>query len=130
MHVPALPVGAVIVGNCVVDNDDTFRFLIYDGDNLPLVKPTMSKIPTSEERYEQLRCFHPRYFAQDCLVKKTFVLQWVGFYEHAKGSLENKFEVGHGIGGLISATENALRPTRPVRVQIPTISIRRFHDVK
>jgi hypothetical protein len=130
MHVPSLPIGVVIVGSCTIDDDDTFRFLIYDGDNLPIVRPNTSKIPTSEERYDQLRNFHPRYFAQDSLVKQTFVLQWVGFYEHAKGFLENKFHVGHKIGGLVSTTENALKPTRPVQVKIPNISIRRFKDVK
>ena len=130
MHIPSLPVGVVIVGNCVIDDDDTFRFLIYDGDNLPIVRPNTSKIPTSEERYDQLRNFHPRYFAQDSLVKKTFVLQWVGFYENAKDFLENKFDVGHSVGGLLSLTDNALKPTRPVHVKIPAISIRRFHDVK
>ena len=130
MHVPSLPAGMVIVGNCTIDYDDTFRFLIYDGENLPIVKPTASKTPTSVERYEQLRSFHPRYFSQDDLVKTTFVLQWVGFYEHAAAFLTGKFNVGHAIGGLISTTEDALKPTRPVSVQIPNISIRRFHDVK
>ena len=130
MHIPSLPTGVVIVGNCTIDYDDTFRFLMYDGDNLPMVRPIASKIATSVERYAQLRGFHPRYFSQDELVKKTFVLQWVGFYEHAKGFIDGKYNVGHPVGGLISTTENALKPTRPVSVQIPPISIRRFHDVK
>jgi hypothetical protein len=126
-QIPPLPKNVVLVGNCTLDYDDTFKVLIYDGDNLPRPEVDKKSVePSSLERYSLLRDFYPRYFGD--LASSTFVLQWVGYYESACAFVDGKFNVGHEVGGLISTTESAMRPTRPVAIKIPNISIKRFRN--
>jgi hypothetical protein len=77
-QIPPLPKNVVLVGNCTLDYDDTFKVLIYDGDNLPRPEVDKKSVePSSLERYSLLRDFYPRYFGD--LASSTFVLQWVGY---------------------------------------------------
>ena len=130
MEIPPLPDGVILMGNCTMDHDETFKLLLYDGDNLPLVIPNsttdMKHTCSSTERYERLRAFFPRYFQCNDTARTTFVLQWVGYYESATIFLNGSINVGHEVGGLISTTDDAMKPTRPVRVQVPNIMIKRF----
>ncbi|KAJ1470481.1 hypothetical protein T484DRAFT_1753832 [Baffinella frigidus] len=139
VQIPPLAGGIVILGNCTLNHDDTFRLLLYDAEDLPpsvgdlgataatgSSAVAVAKTPTSTERYTRLRDFFPRYFECSETARKTFVLQWVGHYEHAVKFLTGEIDVGHTVGGLVSTTDNALLPTRPVRVQIPCITIRKF----
>ena len=128
LALPPLNPGVVIIGNCTMNRDETFRVLLYDAENL--YPDTEKGVEcTSVERYDRLRHFFPRYFECNEAVRSVFVLQWVGFYEHAVDFLSNKIDVGHSIGGPVSTTNDALQPTRPVHVKIPVLTIKRF-DVK
>jgi hypothetical protein len=129
LQVPPLSKGVVLVGNCTLNHDDTFRLLLYDGENLPC-RGVSNVAPTPTERYERLRDFFPQYFECSDSARNTFVLQWVGFYEHAVKFLDGSINVGHNIGGLVSITSDAMTPTRPVKVQIPNIVIQRFQEKK
>jgi hypothetical protein len=132
-EIPPLPSGTVLMGNCTIDHDDTFRLLIYDGENLPAiasstVTPTTHTSANSSERYDQLRDFFPRYFQGSDMARRTFVLQWVGFFSAASKFLAGDINVGHAIGGLISTTEDPMKPTRAVRITVPGLNIRTFRD--
>jgi hypothetical protein len=130
LEIPRLAPGVILVGNCTLDYDETFRFLIYDGENLPPVGNKTASTPNSVERYERLRDFFPRYFQCSEAVRNTFVLQWVGHYEHCAKFLTGEINVGHAIGGLVSTTDDAMTPTRPVNIKIPPITISRFKEKK
>jgi hypothetical protein len=137
LQIPPLPVDMIIMGNCTVDRDESFRVLLYDGENLPpasreaaMAQEDNPDTPiNSSERYERLRAFFPKFFNRGEAAKRTFVLQWVGYYENACKFLSGDIPVGHAIGGLITTTGDAMTPTRPVRVQIPKLEIRRFRAV-
>jgi len=128
LRVHTLPPGVVIMCTCTLDNDGTFRVLIYDGYNLPAVKnqpgDPMSDDDT-QERYARLRAFIPRFFYTSDAARKTFHLQWVGF--RATKFLEGGIDVGHPIGGLISLTVDPFKPTRPVCIRVPTLVIEEFN---
>ena len=137
MQIPLLPEGLIIIANCTMDDSGVFRVLIYDGKNLEHVGPPMAAndgtinndnnhLQNSIERYTRLRHFVPRYFVSSELVKKTFSLQWLGYYENAVDFLSGKLDVGHKIGGLVSTTGDPMKPTRPVQVKVPELNIRRF----
>jgi hypothetical protein len=129
MEIPPLPKGVILIGNCTIDFDDSFKVLIFDGENLPSNDPGVKSVaPSSVERYGLLRDFFPRYFSSD-VAKSTFVLQWVGYYESAMVFLSGKLQVGHAVGGLVSTTEDPMKPTRPVAIKVPNISIKRFREV-
>ncbi|KAJ1468560.1 hypothetical protein T484DRAFT_1755028 [Baffinella frigidus] len=129
VEIPPLASGVVLVGNCTLNYDDTFRLLLYDAENLPSNGGVdVAAQPSSVQRYDRLRSFFPRYFECSEAARNTFVLQWVGHYEHAAKFLTGEINVGHAIGGLVSTTDDALTPTRPVRVQIPSITIKRFQE--
>jgi len=138
LQIPPLPVDTIVMGSCTVDRDDTFRVLLYDGENLPpasreaaMAQEDNPAMPIkSVERYDRLRAFFPRFFNQGEAANRTFVLQWVGYYENACKFLNGEIAVGHAIGGLITTTDDATTPTRPVRVQIPKLEIRRFRGVE
>jgi hypothetical protein len=123
---PKLEPGVSILGNCTMNRDDTFRVLLYDAENL---YPDAEKGVdfTTVERYDRLRHFFPRFFECNEAVRSIFVLQWVGFYEHALDFLANKIDVGHAVGGLLTTTDDALQPTRPVQVKIPVMTIKKFN---
>jgi hypothetical protein len=132
LRVPPLPAGVVLVCNCTVNTDGTFIILVYDGENLPLetgepgTTAPGNMAPTSIERYQRLRAFFPRIFNnQDT---SMFMIQWVGYYEHACKFMSGEIPVPHEISGLLSTTEDALTPSRPVRVKIPNLVIKRFQD--
>ena len=134
MEIPPLPDGVILMGNCTLDHDDKFKLLVYDGENIPLV---ISNSTTDEkhkcssvERYGKLRAFFPMYFQGGDTARSTFVLQWVGYYESACAFMTGSINVGHEVGGLISTTEDAMKPTRPVRVQVPNIAIKRFRTLE
>jgi hypothetical protein len=132
MEIPPLPEGVIIVGNCTMDFDDTFRVLIYDADNIPGPSHDANGVKlakhTTLERYSVLRQFYPHFFEVSKTAKSTFVLQWVGFYESAAAFLTGKLDVGHKVGGLVSTTDDVLTPTRPVAVKVPGITIKRFRE--
>jgi hypothetical protein len=129
LDVPSLPADAILVANCTLDHDETFRVLIYDGENLPQAGPDAeSSTPGSAERYRRLLHFFPRFFHRCETAKSTFVLQWVGYYNSARKFLSGQIPVGHRIGGLLTTTDDAMRPTRPMRVQIPVNEIKEFRD--
>jgi hypothetical protein len=129
LEIPPLNPGVSIVANCTMNRDETFRVLLYDAENL--YPETVDGVDcTSVERYDRLRHFFPRYFECNEAVRSVFVLQWVGFYEHAVDFLAGKIDVGHSVGGLVSTTDNALQPTRPVQVKIPEITIKKFNDTR
>ena len=132
MQIPPLPSGVIIIGNCTMDHDGTFKLLVYDGQNLPHITSTSTAVAvqkcTSTERYEKLRSFFPQYFQCSDTSRSTFILQWVGYYESACAFLAGGIDVGHEVGGLVSTTDDAMKPTRPVRVQIPNIAIKRFRN--
>jgi hypothetical protein len=131
LSIPHLASGVILVGNCTLDYDESFRVLLYDGENLPSVNEgTTTTKPTSTERYDRLRDFFPRYCQCSEAVRNVYVLQWVGYHQHATKFLTGEINVGHAIGGLISTTEDPLTPTRPVHVDIPPITISKFRDVK
>jgi hypothetical protein len=130
LQIPPLAPGVVLVGNCALNYDHTFRLLIYDGDNLPGGDGTKEGPQSTTERYERLRNFFPQYFEGSESARNTFVLQWLGHYEHAVKFLSGTIDVGHKIGGLVSTTSDAMNPTRPVRVQIPNVVIQRFQEKK
>lgn len=130
LDVPPLPTDTILVANCTLDHDETFRVLVYDGENLA---PTTAgadsapdDAPEGGERYRRLLRFFPRFFQRTEAAKSTFVLQWVGYYEHACNFLNGTIPVGHRVGGLLTTTGDALKPTRPVRVKIPAADIERF----
>jgi hypothetical protein len=127
MEIPILAAGVVIIGNCTLDYDESFRLLIYDAENLPPTSAdTLSLNPNSVERYERLRDFFPRYLQCTEALRSTIILQWLGHYEHAVKFLTGEINVGHKIGGLVCTTDDAMTPTRPVRVTVPSITIGRF----
>jgi hypothetical protein len=138
MQIPALPPGVVLMGNCTLDYDDSFRLLIYDGENIPTGKmphmctgnPNNVDVSTADgvDRYENLRDFFPRYFQGNDVARSTFVLQWVGFFSAASRFLSGDINVGHKIGGLISLTDDAMKPTRPMRLKLPALEIRSFRE--
>jgi hypothetical protein len=133
MQIPVLPPGVILMGNCTLDHDDSFRLLIYDGENIPTAKVSTSdngdaSTPDGTTRYEKLREFFPRYFQASDIARRTFVLQWVGFFSAASRFLSGEINVGHKIGGLLSLTDDAMKPTRPVRLQLPVLEIRRFRE--
>jgi hypothetical protein len=129
LEVPPLPADVVLVANCTLDHDETFRVLVFDGENLP---PTTAagadSTPDSGERYRRLLHFFPQFFHKSEAAKSTFVLQWVGYYESALKFLNGEISVGHRIGGLLTTTDDAMRPTRPVRVQLPVTEITKFRE--
>ena len=127
LKVPPLPVDVILVANCTLDHDDTFRVLVYDGENLPATTPGDTSAPDSGERYNRLLRFFPQFFNTGEAATSTFVLQWVGYYESACKFLSGDISVGHRIGGLLSTTDDAMKPTRPVRLKIPDTVIRKFH---
>ena len=128
LNVHTLPPGVAIMCTCTLDNDGTFRVLIYDGYNLPRVKnqpgDPMSDDDT-QERYARLRAFIPRFFYTSPAAVTTFHLQWVGF--RASRFLDGGINVGHPIGGLISITEDPFKPNHPVRIKIPNLVIEKFN---
>jgi hypothetical protein len=134
LGVAPLPAGVCLVCNCTVNRDGTFQVLVYDGENIPignaqpgLASPSPKEaVPTSIERYQRLREFFPRIFHHSELAISTFMIQWVGYYENAVQFLTGEIPVPHDISGLLSTTNDALTPSRPVRVKIPTLVIRRF----
>ncbi|KAJ1468658.1 hypothetical protein T484DRAFT_1754944 [Baffinella frigidus] len=138
LGIPPLPVDTIVMGNCTVDHDESFRVLLYDGENLPPVtreaameqeaSPDLSI--KSTERYDRLRAFVPRVFHRSDATKGMFVLQWVGYYENACKFLSGEIPVGHKIGGLLSTTDDATTPTRPVRVRVPKLEIKRFRGAE
>ena len=135
LNVPPLPADTILVANCTLDHDETFRVLIYDGENLPLAGVSAAVDaddtplpPDSAERYRRLLHFFPRFFHRSDTAKSTFVLQWVGYYNSACKFLSGQIPVGHRIGGLLTTTDDAMRPTRPMRVQIPVNEIKQFRD--
>ena len=134
LEIPPLPPGVILIGNCTLDYDDTFKLLFYDGYDLPPVSSTsttgVGQKCSSTERYEKLRNFFPRYFQGSDTARSTFVLQWVGYYESACAFLAGDINVGHEVGGLVSTTDDAMKPTRPVRVQVPNIAIKRFRNLE
>lgn len=126
LGLPILEPGVAVLGNCTMNRDETFRVLLYDAENL--YPDTQKGVDcTNVERYDRLRHFFPRYFECNEVARSIFVLQWVGFYEHAVDFLANKIDVGHAVGGLITTTDDALQPTRPVQVKIPVMTIRKFN---
>lgn len=128
LEIPRLAPGVIITANCTINKDDTFRVLVYDAECLPPVNEKTTKSPSSEERYERLRDFFPRYLQCSEAVRETFVCQWLGHYEHAVKFLTGEICVGHSIGGLLCTTDDAMTPTRPVRVQVPCLTIGRFRE--
>jgi hypothetical protein len=127
LQIPPLPAGAILVGNCTLDEDDSFKVLFFDGERLPDHNDSSTATDSnSVERYERLRNFFPRYMECSEHARKTFVLQWLGYHEHCSKFLTGEINVGHPIGGLISTTNDAMTPTRPVRVQVPCITIGKF----
>ena len=128
LQIPTLAPGVVLVGNCALNYDHTFRLLIYDAENLPGNDDTTDATLGSTERYERLRNFFPRYLECSESARNTFVLQWLGHHKNALDFLNGSIDVGHKIGGLVSITSDAMTPTRPVRVQIPNIVIKRFNE--
>ena len=136
LDVPSLPPDTILVANCTLDHDETFRVLIYDGENLPQPAAAVAQHgahdgsptapPGSAERYRRLLHFFPRFFHRCDAAKSTFVLQWVGYYTSACKFLSGQIPVGHRIGGLLTTTDDAMRPTRPMRVQIPVTDIKEF----
>jgi len=135
MEVPSLPHGVTLVANCTLDDDESFRVLLYDGENLPAVNQIDTDVSgvnfpvtlNPQERYERLLHFVPKYFHSGEVAKRTFVLQWVGYYDSAREFLTGGIKVGHNIGGLLSITDDPLKPTRPVSVRVPVTNIKRFH---
>jgi hypothetical protein len=134
LGVPPIPAGVVLVCNCTVNKDGTFQVLVYDGENIPLEGGQAGHtipgetVPTSTMRYGRLREFFPRVFHHSKLSMDTFMIQWVGYYEHACQFLTGGIPVPHDISGLLSTTEDPLTPTRPVRVKIPNLVIKRFQE--
>jgi hypothetical protein len=128
LEIPRLAPGVLIVANCTINNDNTFCVLVYDAEALPPVNMQTTETPNSEERYERLRDFFPRYLQCSEAVRNTFVCQWVGHYEHAVKFLTGDINVGHAIGGLVCTTDDVMTPTRPVRVQVPSITIGKFKE--
>jgi hypothetical protein len=137
VEIPPLGAGVVIVGNCTMNHDDSFRVLIYDAEGLPATNNNNNNnnnnakappSPDAVERYDRLRSFFPCYFERSESARCTFVLQWLGFYEHALSFLGGGIDVGHTIGGLVCTTEDALLPVRPVAVQVPCLTIRKFQE--
>ena len=131
LQVRTLPPGVAIMCTCTLDNDGTFRVLIYDGYNLPAVQNQPGDPQSdddTQERYARLRTFIPLFFQSSNAARKTFQLQWVGFLPGATRFLEGGINVGHPVGGLISLTADPFKPTRPVSIKIPILSIDQFNE--
>jgi hypothetical protein len=129
LEVRPMPAGVVILGTCTIDDDGTFRVLVYDGCNLPVVNNQEEHLKPdtdTQERYARLRSFFPLYFNQSKAARTTFHLQWLGFEKSAKRFLAGEIDVGHSVGGLISTNNDAMRPTRPVRILVPENTIQQF----
>jgi hypothetical protein len=132
--VATLPPGVVLVCNCTVNRDGKFQVLVYDGENLPLNSGQSGHtavgeiLPTSIERYQRLRDFFPKVFHHSELAVSTFMIQWVGYYQHARQFLTGEIPVPHDITGLLSTTDDPMTPTRPVSIKIPNLVIKRFND--
>jgi hypothetical protein len=132
LGVPPIPAGVVLVCNCTVNKDGSFIVLVYDGENIPFqngqdgtTQPGES-VPTSVERYTRLRDFFPYIFNTNKTSTQTFMIQWVGYYEHACKFMSGEIDVPHEVSGLLSTNEDPLTPSRPVRVKLPNLVIKRF----
>ena len=130
LQVPTLPHGVAIMCTCTLDNNDTFRVLIYDGYNLPAVQNQPGDPQSdddTQERYARLRAFVPCFFQSSKAARKTFQLQWVGFLPGATRFLDGGIDVGHPVGGLISLTADPFKPTRPVYINTPSPVLEQFN---
>lgn len=134
LGVPSIHAGVVLMCNCTVNFDGSFTVLVYDGENIPIWNATTGfadpgdSVPTSVERYQRLRDYFPYIFNASETSTKIFMIQWVGYYEYACKFLSGEIMVPHAISGLLSLTEDPLTPSRPVRVKLPNLVIKRFQE--
>lgn len=127
MEAPRLPEGVVLCAHYTEDkssdNEPTIytpRILIYD---IAMLHGKRVHEP-AESRYGKLRDLYTEYFTKlDNGEKKPispiFTLQWVGYYSYALAFVEGKVDVKHKVGGIIALSDNAINPTRTLRVKLP-----------
>jgi hypothetical protein len=128
------------MANCTIGYDDTFKVYVYDGENLPSTQVELkeeqasggyaagarNQFPSSVVRYARLREFFPSCFEFNEAARATFELQYVGHYAQMLKLVSSDMPTPHEIDGLLTTTNDPMKPTRPREVVFMPISVARF----